>query len=443
MTTNMQVMQTSIFLKYRPLHVFLQHHAPNVANELQRAYIGAARTYYETGFRRYSRSLGYVKTRTIEKAEDIVSAATAGTSAGVEADVDRLSHSQIDGPGPTMLYMAEDKSHVSSIALSFSKLLTHSAKKEPVEALFRSLMLVLMDNATAEYTYVTAFYSNEPQPLPVSQSQRDHASGMGSPTGLLSPTMGDFDDIRSNPGSDFGPSSPRRRNISMQSASATPSQLPTPKEEVNVPVIWKQVLDPVLEYCKAFVNTILESSPPVIPLLTMIRLTEDIMAEIKKRECSPLESFIFTMRMQMWPIFQKAMQENVEAVKRYAEGTSSGYFRAKIVTTDGVVSSICSRYIVMFNSFVALTNTPDETMIFSNLLRLRQEIAKLIATHTEKIPEAIAKATAQSKLYDTILQGLSKGPSPASHPKAQGEIAFWREREEEARRRVVSTRRQR
>ena len=72
----------------------------------------------------------------------------------------------------------------------------------------------------------------------------------------------------------------------------------------------------------------------------MIRLTEDIMAEIQKRECAPLESFIFTMRLQMWPIFQKVMQENIDAVKKYAEGGSSGYFRSKVVTTDAVVVSV-------------------------------------------------------------------------------------------------------
>jgi vacuolar protein sorting-associated protein 52 len=57
----MQVIQTSVLLKYSPLYTFLQRHAPNVAHELQRSYIGAARTYYETGFRRYARSLGVIR----------------------------------------------------------------------------------------------------------------------------------------------------------------------------------------------------------------------------------------------------------------------------------------------------------------------------------------------------------------------------------------------
>ena len=72
MTTNMQVVQTSIFLKYRSLFVFLQRHAPTVANEDQRAYVGAARTYFETGFRRYIRSLGWVKVFVFPKGSAII-----------------------------------------------------------------------------------------------------------------------------------------------------------------------------------------------------------------------------------------------------------------------------------------------------------------------------------------------------------------------------------
>ena len=63
----MQVLQTSIFLKYKTLFAFLQRKAPNVAHEVQRAYTSAARTYYETGFRRYSRSLGWIKVNHLQE----------------------------------------------------------------------------------------------------------------------------------------------------------------------------------------------------------------------------------------------------------------------------------------------------------------------------------------------------------------------------------------
>lgn len=106
MTTNMQVIQTSVLLKYRSLFEFLQRHAPPVASEVQRAYVGTARTYFETGFRRYIRSLGYLKARWVEKNETIIAGA-GETNVEPEVDVDRFSHSRIDGPGPVLAYMVE------------------------------------------------------------------------------------------------------------------------------------------------------------------------------------------------------------------------------------------------------------------------------------------------------------------------------------------------
>jgi vacuolar protein sorting-associated protein 52 len=61
MTTNMHIVQTTGFLKYHSLYAFLLRHATNVATEVRKAYIATARVYYETGFRRYMRSLGWIK----------------------------------------------------------------------------------------------------------------------------------------------------------------------------------------------------------------------------------------------------------------------------------------------------------------------------------------------------------------------------------------------
>lgn len=42
-----------------------------------------------------------------------------------------------------------------------------------------------------------------------------------------------------------------------------------------------------------------------------------------------------------------------------------------------------------------------------SLLRLRQELSKLLEKHTESIKDPVAKATKQSTLYEGLLQGLS------------------------------------
>lgn len=44
------------------------------------------------------------------------------------------------------------------------------------------------------------------------------------------------------------------------------------------------------------------------------------MLEVQKRGCQPLETFIFTARLKMWPVWQKGMADHVEGVKKLAEG---------------------------------------------------------------------------------------------------------------------------
>lgn len=410
-TTNMQVIQTSILLKYHPLFAFLQRQAPNVAHELQRAYVGAARTYYETGFRRYVRSLGWIKTRSIEKFETIV---TSENEKDISTDLGRLQHAKIDGPGATLAYMADDKAH-----------------KEPVEALLRSLLLVFMDNATAEYTFVSTFFAAEPL-FPPSPHTAELDNSALSPS---SPDRGTFPDSRSNYGSEYGG---KRQSLTPGLSGFVIPMVSTKEEQADMDAIWKQVMDPVLEYCRAFIRSVLEPLPPATPLLTMIRLTEDVGTEVQKRRCAPAETFIFGLRLQMWPVFQKAMTEHIEALKKLAEGNSYGYFGRTSTTTDVVVAKICQRYVVFFNSFVFLTVHEEETMIFSNLLRLRQELVKLITRHTDRISDTVAKATAQSAIYEILLQGLSEGTHHTAHLKLQQEIAYWSYLGEEARRKVVS-----
>lgn len=193
---------------------------------------------------------------------------------------------------------------------------------------------------------------------------------------VLSPTKGDFDELRSTSASDIGGSetmSPRRRVMSITSvlgAAASPGVegvAPSKEEQAALNALWKQVLDPVLDYVQTFAMGALEPAPPAIPLLTMIRLTEDVAAEVQRRGCGPLETFVFTLRLKMWPVFQKLMAEHADALKKLAEGAAAGggYFRRVGVTTDAAVGAVCRRYVVLFNAFVALTDQPEETMIFS------------------------------------------------------------------------------
>lgn len=213
-----------------------------------------------------------------------------------------------------------------------------------------------MDNASAEYAFVITFFRSEPFAPPVA---KEHDSALFSPPAtLLSPDRA-FDDRRSNAGSEMGThlSRPFRSDgQEPRNATARPS-LMDKVERAPLDAIWKQILDPVLEYCKVrslfslciskktnssqtFLTTVLDPMPPAVPLLTMIRLMEAVTAEVQKRDCPPLENFLFTMRLQMWPAFQKIMSEHCDALRRLAEGETASYFSRAASTTDASVSNV-------------------------------------------------------------------------------------------------------
>lgn len=64
------------------------------------------------------------------------------------------------------------------------------------------------------------------------------------------------------------------------------------------------------------------------------------MGEIQKRGCQPLETFVFGLRLQMWPLFQKAMTDQIEGLKKVAEGAGGGYFRRTTTTSDAAIATV-------------------------------------------------------------------------------------------------------
>ena len=74
----------------------------------------------------------------------------------------------------------------------------------------------------------------------------------------------------------------------------------------------------------------------------MIRLTEDVMLEVQKRGCPPLETFIFTARLKMWPVWQKGMAEHVDGLKKLAEGMLSS--ASSRIKSHELVLRICWWY---------------------------------------------------------------------------------------------------
>ena len=108
LSTNLAVLQTSLLLKYERFYRFLSDQEPRLAQEVQRGYANAARSYYETAFRRYTRTLALILTRPHN-----------GNPSGVSSRrgkqwLDRDVFDQDDSTEPVVLaYMADNRDFVS------------------------------------------------------------------------------------------------------------------------------------------------------------------------------------------------------------------------------------------------------------------------------------------------------------------------------------------
>ncbi|KAK1755779.1 Sac2 family-domain-containing protein [Echria macrotheca] len=151
---NAQIIQQQNFLKFKELYSFLHRRQPVLASEICQAYLNTMRWYYHNQFTRYEKALGKIKLHTIDK----------GDVLGQE-DVSRrttvLSASKIAGPPHDAFNIGRriDILRTSNQAALSSYLAEEDQSTHYLEVPFRNFNLALVDNATAEYTFLAAFFS--------------------------------------------------------------------------------------------------------------------------------------------------------------------------------------------------------------------------------------------------------------------------------------------
>lgn len=119
-------------------------------------------------------------------------------------------------------------------------------QKAPTEALFRSMLLVLLDNGSAEYSFIVKFF-REPQELAAP------AIPLKSPTfsptdrsASASSTQLRFDHDQP-PGSESD-----ALGESMENAAPTLDK----EQRTALDGIWKQIMNPAVQYCQARLSTL-------------------------------------------------------------------------------------------------------------------------------------------------------------------------------------------
>ncbi|CAO1629980.1 unnamed protein product [Sympodiomycopsis kandeliae] len=397
-TTNLQINQTSILLPHHaPMYGFLARQMPRVAIDIQRGYVSAARLYFETGFRRYARSLNTIAKRGYsENGSSVAITDTRPTSWNIASD--RLQHARVDGPSIVLGYQSDD-----------------SKFRAPPEALFRSLALVFFDNASSEYTFLVRYFesglvASQSQP---SSSRRDALAGdESSPSIPATPISERSETEASGTGG-------REDSVSMSTVGddgdlvqLSISEKRLLKGRGGSSELFKKIFEPVintwLQYSRSLISNDASGSSnlPLISLLSMIILTDELLLQSTQRGIeSILMGPLLQFKMESLPLFQKRFQDEIilPISKLHSDsGSSSGWMKsASSVFSTGskpalkqeTIMMISERYSTMFVQVVQLTISGQEEnsnalMLFSSLARCRNEIEKCLATREGKMDVA-------------------------------------------------------
>lgn len=293
----MQLLQARELDTFRPLFSFLQRHAPKQAHEVQKSYVAAAAWYYETGFRRYTRALEKIRWRSSTSGAEpdgfadgaasqesgglgamfqrnfstltLVSGSTTATSAPTDAQTpaaQAVAHSSIDGPSIILAHQSDDPNFVScSVCLTWVRTHTTHAEYHPQmatsEALFRSLFVILADNATTEFDFIVRFFGR-PLDLPPKPST-DLSDVSSISRGWDSVSRSEESSVVADDDDDDDAATSADDSMSVITRASEHPSLATPRQSKRHDAgradkmkrsatdhIWKQVLEPPLDYCK-------------------------------------------------------------------------------------------------------------------------------------------------------------------------------------------------
>ncbi|RGP76798.1 hypothetical protein FLONG3_5103 [Fusarium longipes] len=151
---NAQIIQQQNFLRFKELFIFLHKHHSTLANEIALAYMNTMRWYYLNQFSRYERALAKIKLHILDK-NDALGHEDTTRKATV------LSSNRAPGPPHDAFNIGRriDLLKTNNQAALSSYLAEEDQTTHYLEVPFRNFNLALIDNATAEYTFMATFFS--------------------------------------------------------------------------------------------------------------------------------------------------------------------------------------------------------------------------------------------------------------------------------------------
>lgn len=147
---NAQIIQQNSFLRYRGVFGFLAQRQPQLAEEITQAYVNTMRWYYLNHFTRYKAALDNLNVHHIDQTEAIAADPMRKTSKPGAPPHDAFSI------GRRMEILRTTNDTALSSYLAEEDKGTHY-----LEVPFRAFNLALVDNASAEYSFLTEFFTKQ------------------------------------------------------------------------------------------------------------------------------------------------------------------------------------------------------------------------------------------------------------------------------------------
>ena len=168
---NAQVVQTKSLLKHKDSYTFLTRHNAQLAEEIAQAYINTMRWYYLNHFSRYRNSLEKMRLHVMDKSDVLAQGDSSRKgsyrclkrSSPLYAKLTRFSASKEPAKAYDVLNLGKriDVLKPSAQLATPAHLAEESSLVYYVEMPFRNFNLALMDNASAEYSFLTGFFTSQ------------------------------------------------------------------------------------------------------------------------------------------------------------------------------------------------------------------------------------------------------------------------------------------
>lgn len=155
-STNAQILQQNAFLKYKDVFAFLARHQPQLAEEISQAYINTIRWYYLNNFTRYKTALDKLNVHHIDQ-NDVLAKEDSAKRGGVLSG----SRQPVAPHDAFSLGRRMDTLRFSSTAALSSYHAEEDKSTHYLEIPFRAFNLALVDNAAAEYSFLSEFFSGQ------------------------------------------------------------------------------------------------------------------------------------------------------------------------------------------------------------------------------------------------------------------------------------------